>query len=201
MDCPKRSLTGEGLNADLPMLLARIARRDKTAFRQLYDIASPQIFGVLIQLVRMRPVAEELLQECFTSIWQHAGSYVSSKSQPMTWITSIARNRALDYLRSGYCKNTAFDDDEDRLCSIPDETPVALDGMMAEAELKALRECLEGIEPMTARCIISAFYRGLTHDQVAAEVGAPLGTVKSWIRRGLERLRQCVDGRVLGHGM
>lgn len=180
---------------ELEDLLARTGLRDRQAFERLYEIVSPRLFGVLIYLVRSHAIAEEILQECFVSIWQHAGSYMSSRSQPMTWMTSLARNRALDYLRSSHYKTTVHQDEEDWL-EIPDETPGALDDLLAKSEVEALRDCLGGLDLRTQQCITAAFYRGLTHDQVAAERGEPLGTVKSWIRRGLERLRRCLDGRI-----
>jgi RNA polymerase sigma-70 factor, ECF subfamily len=187
----------EGLTAGLENLLARTALHDKDAFRRLYEIASPRLFGVLIRLVRTRAVAEEILQDCFVSIWQNAGSYMSSRSQPMTWMTSIVRNRALDHLRSGYNRNTSFDDNEDWILEIADETPGALDALLAEAESRVLHECLDSLDAKQRKCIADAFYRGLTNEQVAAEYGTALGTVKSWIRRGLDRLRRCLDGRML----
>lgn len=185
------------LNARLEALLARTALRDQTAFQHLYEIASPRLFGVLVRLLPVRSVAEEILQECFVSIWQNAGSYISARSQPMTWMTSIVRNRALDYLRSSEHKTTVYRDDDEQSLEIPDETPGALDGLLAEAEARALRDCLGALDTKMQECIAAAFYRGLTHDQVAAECGAALGTVKSWIRRGLERLRRCLDGQTL----
>lgn len=188
---------GKRHDSEIQDLLAHTALRDKKAFQRLYQLASPRLFGVLIRLVRTRAVAEELLQDCFVSIWQNSGSYISSRSQPMTWMTSIARNRALDYLRSGYCKNTLIDDGEEHYLDMPDETPGALDGLLAQAEMQTLRDCLGSLDSMSEKCIVAAFYRGLTHDQVAAEVGAALGTVKSWIRRGLERLRRCLDGHAV----
>lgn len=198
MRSAKHPPSSDCLNTELQDLLSRIAQRDKKAFRILYDRVAPAIFGMLITLVRARAVAEELLQECFVGIWQHAGSYVPARSRPMTWMFSIARNRAIDHLRSGYCKTTSFEDEEDRILSVPDETPSALELMSVQADTEALRECLRALEPTIERCIVAAFYRGLTHDQVALEIGAPLGTVKSWIRRGLTRLRQCLDSRVPG---
>ena len=186
-------------NADLQDLLARTALRDKQAFQRLYEIAGPRLFGVLLRLVRVRTVAEEMLQECLVSIWQSSDSYRSSRSQPMTWMTSIARNRALDYLRSSHYKTTVYDDDEQRLLEVPDEAPGALDGLLAAAETQALRDCLGTLDVKMQQCIAAAFYRGLPHDEVAAECGAALGTVKSWIRRGLERLRRCLDGQNLAN--
>lgn len=181
--------------SELEDLLARTALHDKIAFRRLYEIASPRLFGVLIRLVRNRAVAEDILQECFVRIWQNSGSYISSMSQPMTWMTSIARNRALDYLRSSHHKTTAFNA-EDMLRQTPDESPNALDGLLAEAETRALRDCLGALDVRQRDCIAAAFFHGLTHEQVAARSGAALGTVKSWIRRGLDRLRRCLDGHV-----
>ena len=178
---------------ELADLLARTALRDQRAFQRLYEVASPRLFGMLLRLVRSRAIAEEILQESFISIWQHAGSYMATRSQAMTWMTSIVRNRALDYLRSPKHTNTAHSNNDDTLNNIADEAPAALDHLLAAVESRALRECFAALDPNQMRSITAAFYRGLTHEQVAAEIGAPAGTVKSWIRRGLERLRRCID--------
>lgn len=187
----------DALMVELEDLLARTALHDKQAFARLYELASPRLFGVLVRMVRTRAIAEEILQECFIRIWQHAGTYMSSKSQPLTWMTSIVRNRALDYLRSQRNVRIAPADADERLLAIADDTPGALAGMLAAADVQSLRECLGGLDANQQKSIAAAFYRGLTHDQVAAELGIALGTVKSWIRRGLERLRRCIDGQQL----
>jgi RNA polymerase sigma-70 factor, ECF subfamily len=174
-------------------LLARTALRDQRAFQRLYQLTSPRLLGMLLRLVRSRAVAEEILQECFISIWQHAGSYMANRSQAMTWMTSIVRNRALDYLRSPRHTSMAHASDDDAIDNIVDEAPGALDHLLAAVESRALRDCFSTLEPNQIKSITAAFYHGLTHEQVAAEFGAPAGTVKSWIRRGLERLRRCID--------
>jgi len=178
---------------ELADLLARTALRDQRAFQRLYELTSPRLLGMLLRLVRSRAIAEEILQECFISIWQHAGSYMATRSQAMTWITSIVRNRALDYLRSPKHTNTAYTSDDDAIDNIADDAPDALDHLLAAVESRALRDCFAALDPNQLMSITAAFYRGLTHEQVAAEFGAPAGTVKSWIRRGLERLRRCID--------
>jgi len=185
------------LTSELEDLLARTALQDKKAFARLYELASPRLFGVLVRMIRRRAIAEEILQECFIRIWQHAGAYMSSKSQPMTWMTSIVRNRALDHLRSQRNSTASPENAEERLLAIEDETPGVLAGMLASAEVATLSDCLGSLDANQQKSIAAAFYRGLTHDQVAAELGIALGTVKSWIRRGLERLRRCIDGQQL----
>jgi RNA polymerase sigma-70 factor, ECF subfamily len=187
----------DALNAELEHLLARTALRDKKAFARLYELTSPRLFGALLQLIRNRAVAEEILQECFIRIWQHAGTYMSLKSQPMTWMTSIVRNRALDYLRAQKNANSVPDDAEERVLDIADETPGILAEMLAADEAQSLRDCMSALDANQRKSIAAAFYRGLTHDEVAAELGMALGTVKSWIRRGLERLKRCIDGQAL----
>ncbi len=177
----------------LAELLARTALRDQRAFQRLYELTSPRLLGMLLRLVRSRNVAEEILQESFISIWQHAGSYMATRSQAMTWITSIARHRALDYLRSPRNALATPTNNDAVLHGIADETPSALEHLLAAVESRALRECFAALDQNQMRSIIAAFYCGLTHEQVAAEFGAPAGTVKSWIRRGLERLRRCID--------
>ena len=178
---------------ELADLLARTALRDQRAFQRLYELTSPRLLGMLLRLVRSRAIAEEILQESFISIWQHAGSYMATRSQAMTWMTSIVRNRALDYLRSPRNNPTAHTNDNDVMDNIADEAPGALDHLLAAVESRALRDCFSALDPNQLRSITAAFYRGLTHEQVATEFGEPAGTVKSWIRRGLERLRRCID--------
>jgi RNA polymerase sigma-70 factor (ECF subfamily) len=112
----------------------------------------------------------------------------------MTWMTSIVRNRALDYLRSQKNSDIAVDDADEMVLSIADDSPGALAVLLSVAEAKLLRNCLKLLDAHQQESIAAAFYRGLSHDQVASELGIALGTVKSWIRRGLERLRQCMDG-------
>lgn len=164
--------------------------RDRHAFQQLYALTSARLFGVLLHLLRSRAVAEEILHDSFISIWQHAGTYIPARSQPMTWMTSIARHRALDHLRAERVPLHTLDADTEEL---PETSPTVLEQMILSAQNNALRECLRQLDTQTRQIVAAAFYRGLSHGQLAQEFKTPLGTVKSWIRRGLQRLRVCIE--------
>jgi RNA polymerase sigma-70 factor, ECF subfamily len=180
-------------SARLMELLARTALADQTAFEQLYRLTSPHLYGVAMRILRESAAAEEVLQESFVNVWHHAGSYVAARSQPLTWLTSIVRNRCLDRLRK-HDVDTVSIDDEDHTMTIADRSPLPLDLLLSGAEAGAVRRCVEALDAGQKQAIALAFYQGLSHSELARHLKQPLGTVKSWIRRGLERLKACLDG-------
>jgi RNA polymerase sigma-70 factor (ECF subfamily) len=180
-------------NARLTELLARTALADRSAFEQLYRLTSSHLYGVALRILRESAAAEEVLQESFVNVWHHAGSYVAARSQPLTWLTSIVRNRCLDRLRK-HDVDTVSIDDEDHAMTIADRSPLPLDLLLSGAEAGAVRRCVEALDAGQKQAIALAFYQGLSHSELARHLKQPLGTVKSWIRRGLERLKACLDG-------
>jgi RNA polymerase sigma-70 factor (ECF subfamily) len=180
-------------SARLMELLARTALADQTAFEQLYRLTSPHLYAVAMRILRESAAAEEVLQESFVNVWHHAGSYVAARSQPLTWLTSIVRNRCLDRLRK-HDVDTVSIDDEDHAMTIADRSPLPLDLLLSGAEAGAVRRCVEALDAGQKQAIALAFYQGLSHSELARHLKQPLGTVKSWIRRGLERLKACLDG-------
>jgi RNA polymerase sigma-70 factor, ECF subfamily len=180
-------------SARLMELLARTALADQAAFEQLYRSTSPHLYGVAMRILRESAAAEEVLQESFVNVWHHAGSYVAARSQPLTWLTSIVRNRCLDRLRK-HDVDTVSIDDEDHAMTIADRSPLPLDLLLSGAEAGAVRRCVEALDAGQKQAIALAFYQGLSHSELARHLKQPLGTVKSWIRRGLERLKACLDG-------
>jgi len=179
-------------SARLMELLARTALADQRAFAELYRLTSAHLYGVALRILRESGAAEDVLQESFVSVWSHAGSYVSSRSQPLTWLTSIVRNRCLDHLRRREVETIAIDDDEHGM-TIADEGPSPLELLLSGADARAVRNCVEALETGQKQAVALAFYRGLTHSQLARHLKQPLGTVKSWVRRALERLKACLD--------
>lgn len=179
-------------SARLMELLARTALADQRAFAELYRLTSAHLYGVALRILRESGAAEEVLQESFVSVWNHAGSYVSSRSQPLTWLTSIVRNRCLDHLRRREVETIAIDDEEHGM-TIADEGPSPLEMLLSGADARAVRNCVEALETGQKQAVALAFYRGLTHSQLARHLRQPLGTVKSWVRRALERLKACLD--------
>ena len=179
-------------NARLMELLARTALKDQQAFAELYRAASPHLYAVALRILREAAAAEEVLQESFVNVWHHAASYVAAKSQPLTWLTSIVRNRCLDQLRRREVETVTMDDEEEGLTfAAPGPTPLEL--LLAGADALAVKDCVDALEPAQKQAIALAFFQGLSHSELARHLRQPLGTVKSWVRRGLERLRSCLD--------
>ena len=182
-------------NQVLAGLLAACARKDQAAFSRLYQSTSSKLFGVAVRILRREDWAEEVLQDCYVSIWNHAGSYEAGRSAPMTWMTSIVRNRCLDRLRRPNREVTLArpdDDADDPLESVPSDDPGPLDELARSADAKALGDCLRRLDPKQRQAIMLAFYEGLSHSELAGHMREPLGTVKTWVRRGLERLKSCL---------
>ena len=188
----------------LGLLMVRVSLRDQAAFKQLYDATSHCLFGIVLRLLRDRAWAEEVLQEAYVAIWHAAPNYTVAKAQPMTWLMTIARYKALDALRSTrsdrqqVLRPTAAADDSEHddggaLDHIADECGGPLDQLVQAAESAQLRHCLQALEPAQRQAIALAFYDGLTHAELALHMRQPLGTVKAWVRRGLEKLRPCLE--------
>ena len=177
--------------AQLVALLAGCARRDQPALKRLYELTSPQLFGVALRIVRREDWAEDVLQECYLRIWNHAAEYRAGLAAPMTWMTSIVRNRCLDWLRRPRLEIS----DEDG--AIVESTPSADEGPLARLERAGeagdIARCLQGLDAKQRQAIVLAFYDGLSHLELASHLREPLGTVKTWVRRGLIRLKSCLD--------
>ena len=183
-------------SARLAGLLGRVALADQRAFEALYGQTSAHLYAVALRIVREPPAAEEILQEAYVSVWHHAGSYDAAKSQPMTWLASIVRNRCLDHLRRRELDTvTLTGDDEDAPeLDVADEGLTPAELLLRGAEAQSVRECVETLDAGPRQAIALAFFQGLSHAELAAQLREPLGTIKSWVRRGLERLKRCVDG-------
>jgi RNA polymerase sigma-70 factor, ECF subfamily len=173
-------------------LLRRCAQGDKVAFRELYARSAPQLFAVLLRILGRVELAEDALHDVFIRIWQNAGTYRPQKGQPMTWMMSIARYRALDLLRGARAERLV-DDGDLQLAGIQTLEPGPMAAAEQSAEVRALRACLEKLTDGQQRSIRLAYLSGYTHEQIAATLTTPLGTVKSWVRRGLQSLKVCLE--------
>jgi RNA polymerase sigma-70 factor (ECF subfamily) len=176
------------LDEVLEPLIARCALGDRDAFRTLYERSSPHIYASLLRLLRRRDAAEDVLQEVFVAVWRRAGDYRADKGRPLTWLISIARYRALDILRRER-RVVPMDEDIDTVDESTTEERDIVDGRSANR----LDACLEKLGPEQRQCVRLAYVDGLTHSDIAQQVSAPLGTVKSWLRRSLQALKQCMD--------
>jgi len=175
-------------------LLARTALADERAFAELYRLTSSHLFAVAVRILRDKAAAEDALQEAFVSVWHHAGSYVAAKSRPQTWLTSIVRNRCLDHLRRRVPDTMTLtrDDDEGEI-DLPATGPTPVELLLSGADAAMVRGCVDALDGGQKQAIALAFFQGLSHSELSVQLREPLGTVKSWIRRGLERLKSCLD--------
>jgi len=188
---PLGGVTRAATDTDIEALLGRCALRDAKALKELYGLVSSQLFGVLLRLLRSRALAEEALQDVIVRVWQRAGQFEAYRGRGMAWMMSIARNRAIDLLRTQ--RQTVSIDDSDAF-EIADESGRDELEMSATDKMKtALGQCLGGLSQQQRECITLAYVNGYSHDEIARSVGSPLGTVKSWVRRGLVSLKKCLE--------
>lgn len=184
-------------NQRLVMLLQRVSLQDHGAFKQLYDLTSAHLYGVALRFVRKKELADEILQDAFINVWQQAGGYSATLSTPMTWLISIVRNKSLDRLRRGKLE---FDNtvvlDETSPEPAHEEAADHADPQelyAAATEKMELNRCLSLLEAPHRQSLALAYYNGMSHAELAEHLQVPLGTAKAWVRRGLERLRKCVE--------
>jgi RNA polymerase sigma-70 factor (ECF subfamily) len=182
-------------SAQLALLLSNVALGDQAAFANLYRQTSSHLYGVAVRILREGSTAEEVLQEAFVSIWHHAGSYEAAKSQPLTWLSTIVRNRCLDLKRRRELDTVTMttDDDDGKEFDLPSGDPTPVEMLLAGAEAQSVRDCVDTLDAGPKQAIALAFYQGLSHAELAEHMRQPLGTVKSWVRRGLEKLKTCLD--------
>lgn len=163
--------------------------------RQLYDQTATKLFGLALRITNRHDWAEDVVQESFVSIWHHAGDYRPHLAAPMTWMTAIVRNRALDCLRRQAAARTSQTVELDDSLGewLADEAAGPAELALASQEARALNQCLQRLEPAQRQAISLAYLKDMSHSELSEQLQVPLGTIKSWIRRGLERLRTCLE--------
>jgi len=190
---------------DLARLLARTGLGDRAAFATLYERTSAHLFAVVLRIQRDRAQAEDILQEVYVNVWRAARSFDAAQSQPLTWLTSIARNRSIDSLRRVQARpkietgagDLAGDAEEESVYdTVADESPGPPDLLSRASDARALGRCMEALTALQRQSLALAFYQGLSHAEVAEHMRQPLGTVKSWVRRALLALKDCLQGAV-----
>jgi RNA polymerase sigma-70 factor, ECF subfamily len=183
------TLTAPASALRLQQLIRGAARRDPAAFAALYAETSAKLFGVALRILRQRELAEEALQESFVAIWQRAGDYDPARGSAMGWLVTVVRHGAIDQLRRSVARPESRIAPEEALMTLA--APGSAD---SGAELHALQRCLDELDEQPRRAVLLAYCYGLTRDELAARLGVPVGTVKSWLRRSLERLQKCLEG-------
>jgi RNA polymerase sigma-70 factor (ECF subfamily) len=181
---------------DLPNLLSRVALRDRAAFERLYHATCAHLLSVAFRILNNRDRAEEVLQEAFMNVWHSASGYNPVVATPMTWLINIVRNKAIDALRSGRGERS-------RTVPLGEEAlDTAADGnqepqrLLADSLVKArIDVCMGALTPPQRQALALAYYHGMVHTDIAATLNAPLGTAKAWVRRGLDKLKDCLETR------
>ena len=184
-------------------LLERIAARasapgrqaeSEAALRQLYDMTSSRLYGLAVRVVTNREWAEDVLQEAYLNIWRIAGDYRSALSPPLAWMGVIVRSRALDFLRRRNTERAHLTQELDEVleATLEGDSPNPMDTTLASQQAWALHQCLKRLEIQQREVVSLAYLRDLSHSELAQQLRLPLGTVKTWIRRGLEQLRICM---------
>ncbi|MGV8918958.1 MAG: sigma-70 family RNA polymerase sigma factor [Pseudomonas sp.] len=174
---------------DLRQLLAQCTLGNRRAFEDLYRKVSSQLFAVALRCMTRRDLAEEVVQESFVRIWHNASRYDSNLSAPMTWMVNITRNQAIDQLRKH--REVPLTDEQSE--ALLDQSPGPDEQLDSQRDSSAVRRCLDTLDGMQRKSIITAYFHGVSHADLATQLAAPLGSVKSWIRRGMERLRRCLE--------
>ncbi|MBC3886616.1 sigma-70 family RNA polymerase sigma factor [Undibacterium griseum] len=177
--------------------LAAVARQDARAFHSLYQSTSSKLFSFALRILHKRELAEEVLQESYVNIWNSAASYQSSLAAPMTWMTTIVRNRAFDLLRRlDHTVEIDGDDfDMNVLQAMEGETVSPARHLELSQDAHALASCMARLENAHRQAMALAFFHDLSHSEVAQQLRLPVGTVKTWIRRSLDKLRLCLNRR------
>jgi RNA polymerase sigma factor (sigma-70 family) len=171
--------------------LESVAQGDRESLRRVYDSTAPKLFGICVHVLRDRALAEDVLQEVYLKVWQNAGAFDARRASPITWLCVLTRNTAIDWRRALARQDGAVSrmHDMDAL-----HAPGVWDWRVEDGDWKnVLGKCLEELDDRPRSFIRAAFFEGFTHSELAARIDVPLGTLKSWIRRGLAQLKACID--------
>lgn len=175
--------------SELARLMTALAGGDRAALAALYQRTSAKLYGICLRLIGDEAEAQDVLQEVYVTAWGKAAQYDPAKASPITWLAVLARNKAIDQLR----RRKLPEDDLDAAAAVPDDRPLAFDIIDSDNDRRRLAGCLDTLDERPRAMIRSAFLEGATYPELAEREGVPLGTMKSWIRRGLMRLKGCLE--------
>jgi RNA polymerase sigma-70 factor (ECF subfamily) len=170
-------------------LLAAIGAGDQAAFERLYAATRAKLYGIVLRILRRADLAEEVLQDAYLKIWRNAREFDAQKATPMTWMVAIARNRAIDLVRR---KPEISIEDEPAALDIVAENPTPLAAREMTEDLRRLLGCLGALEDDRRRMVLLAYYNGMSREELAAKFEKPVNTIKTWLRRSLIEIRECL---------
>ncbi|MEP6972453.1 MAG: sigma-70 family RNA polymerase sigma factor [Betaproteobacteria bacterium] len=187
-------MTLQNQDEELIELLDRVARQDPVAFKRLYELTSSKLYGLSIRVVGNRTWAEDVLQDAFLVIWRTCADYRGALSPPMAWMGLIVRSRGLDFLRRRASQRSHLTQeiDETMTDTLAGDMPSPMDTAQASEQAWALHQCLQKLDNRQREVVSLAYVRDLSHGELAQQLQLPLGTIKTWIRRGMEQLRTCM---------
>lgn len=174
---------------ELVWLIAAVAKRDEAAFERLYVATRAKLFGVVLRILHRQDLAEEVIQEAYVRIWNNAAQFDPAVSSPITWMASIARNRAIDVARK---RSEASIEEEPAAMDVAAESPDPLSRREMTEELQRLLECIGRLEADRQKLVLLAYYNGWSREQLATKFETPVNTVKTWLRRSLMDIRECL---------
>jgi RNA polymerase sigma factor (sigma-70 family) len=183
------AMTATAEPSELARLMAALAGGDRAALATLYQRTSAKLYGICLRLIGDEAEAQDVLQEVYVTAWGKAAQYDPAKASPITWLAVLARNKAIDQLR----RRKLPYDDLDAAAAVADDRPLAFDIIDSDNDRRRLAGCLDTLDERPRAMIRSAFLEGATYPELAEREGVPLGTMKSWIRRGLMRLKGCLE--------
>lgn len=176
-------------SAELVWLLAATAKGDEAAFERLYAASRAKLYGVVLRILRRADLADDVIQEAYVKIWNSAGQFDAALSSPITWMVAIARHRAIDVLRKTP-EISLKDEPETREVAAESQDPLARREMTEE--LKRLLACMGRLDEDRRRLVLLAYYSGCSRQQLADQFGAPVNSIKTWLRRALVEIRECL---------
>jgi len=175
----------------LAAAIVRLAAGDRAALQTTYRLTSAKLFGVCLRILGDRAEAEDVLQEIYLNVWNKAGAFDPERASPMTWLIAIARNKSIDRLRAG--RQNRRMDSIDEAVEIADSAPRADAALESSESVTRLHACLAGLEAREQAALRGAFFDGSTYEDLAQRMSVPLGTMKSWIRRAMMKLKACLE--------
>lgn len=175
----------------LAIELGKTGQGDRAAFQRVYEATSSKLLGVCLRILGDRGLAEDVLQDTYLTVWRRAETFDATRASPITWLVTIARNRAIDRLRSAGARVQTRPVDD--AFEVEDAAPLASEQIESADEARRLNGCLEELDDKVGGAIRTAFFEGVTYDELSRREAVPLGTMKSWIRRGLLKLRACLE--------
>lgn len=174
---------------ELVGLMAAVAKGDQGAFERLYVATRAKLYGVVLRILRRADLADEVMQDAYLKIWRSAGEFDPRRATPITWMVAIARNRALDLVRK---KRETSIEDEATALEAQSEVANPLERQETTEQLRRLLVCLDALESERRELVLLAYLGGFSREQLAAKFGAPVNTIKTWLRRSLVQIRECL---------